>query len=389
MPRKKKKARGKKVALVDVVAVLLQKEEAQRAKLKKELKEYKSALPHHLWAVVLGFALYREQADSIEGAVKRCLELHPDAFSQKPYGTVGWNILEHRGYGRPPKTLGGQYVGELAIAEDLVAMPDGWGRFTYSAGTFRRREWFYHGPWDRGKFSGENGRWEHFGFVYRGSFLDGKRHGRGVNTKYYDGAQGCTYKGLWKEDLMHGKGTLLNGDGALIKSGTWEYGEFKQGDFYYSEHGEYRMYTGEFRPVLAGAFGSSQNLPYGKGKQFDKDGRVIQEGCWDGGRLVSGKKYDYTNETQHERVRGKGRAVVYEGCFGESCMACIRTVGNVCTLGQWGPGGFKDFPSAHSDPFIYEPARYEDLLRRYCTPSSRSSSLTPTSEGRFEGRFFS
>merc|ERR1719471_2565381 len=110
-------------------------------------------------------------------------------------------------------------------------------------------------------------------------------------VKWYDGERGPMYRGSFKEDLTHGEGTEWRADGALYKKGRWEYGDFLYGDCHYIDG---RKYVGHFRTVLVGAFNAAENVHYGKGKMYDKDGRLIHEDTWDGGRHISGKRYDYS-----------------------------------------------------------------------------------------------
>lgn len=382
--RKKKKFTGKKVALDDLDVVLREKEIQEREKLKAELNEYKSGLPSHLWALVVGFAFYKQEIADLGAACKRCLENYPDAFSNKVIGRMAWR------WKLPDRTIDGDYVGELSEDIGWGRQPDGWGTFSYNnewsghtwISNWKRRIYSYRGPWSEGKAEGDRGTWAHHGFHYEGSFFNGKRNGKGRLTKMYDGEVGSTYNGKWKQDMKHGEGEETRSNRRLLRKGRWEYDDFVYGTFQWPDGSQY---VGHFKTILVGPFGSENNTRHGKGKLFDPDGRLIAEGFWDGGKQHSGKKYEYV--TGARDLKKETNPVIYEGCLashnGSFRGACIRTKLGVCTLGQWGPSGFEDFPSAHSDPFIYEETRYEELLRQYCTPSSRSSSLTPTSEGRY------
>lgn len=104
---------------------------------------------------------------------------------------------------------------------------------------------------------------------YRGNFLDGKRHGYGIQiwkTKSYDGQ--------WYQNMIHGQGKLTWLSGACYT------GEFKNGRYngigcYVSESGT--KYVGKWK----------DGYKHGQGKQTWADGRIYQ------GNFVQNKRHGY------------------------------------------------------------------------------------------------
>lgn len=59
-----------------------------------------------------------------------------------------------------------------------------------------------------------------FGNVYKGDYLNGKRHGNGLLVY----ANGDSYKGEFHFDLPHGRGKYISNDGGNIYKGIWNKG---------------------------------------------------------------------------------------------------------------------------------------------------------------------
>lgn len=71
----------------------------------------------------------------------------------------------------------------------------------------------WRGSWSRDVLTGVGVYKGRTGDDYRGDFLDGKRHGRGVYTWKADGRR---YEGQWESDARHGDGVETYADGARL-----------------------------------------------------------------------------------------------------------------------------------------------------------------------------
>ena len=136
-------------------------------------------------------------------------------------------------------------------------------------------------------------------FLYRGTFENGKKHGKGIMIWFnYD-----VYEGEFKDDKMEGKGIL----------------------YYHSANGEYKKYEGEF----------VNNKKHGQGKVEFKNGDIY-EGEWKNDIREGVGEITYSEKDEGERTRyigdflnnhrtGKGKLIwrdgqLYEGDFVHDVM---------------------------------------------------------------------
>ena len=62
--------------------------------------------------------------------------------------------------------------------------------------------------------------------MYEGDFVNGKYEGHG--KFYFD--TGIYYIGEWKNNIMHGKGKLYDKEGQIMEEGIWNNGEYQFND---------------------------------------------------------------------------------------------------------------------------------------------------------------
>ena len=130
----------------------------------------------------------------------------------------------------------------------------------------------YKGMTSNGKPHGK-GKLVSHDLKYEGDFLDGKRHGNGI--QYWIGGlhEGESYLGEWKEDERDGYGIQIWPDG--------------------------RKYTGEWKNnrqngkgVLTNATGDTYNgyfkddQPNGEGAHTRSEGSIVHKGLWSNGKPV-------------------------------------------------------------------------------------------------------
>ena len=120
-------------------------------------------------------------------------------------------------------------------------------------------------------------KWED-GKVYKGEFLDGKRHGRG-SISYPDGS---TYDGEWLDDLRHGQGVYRYADGTQYQ-GNWVQGN--RNGLGMCQYSDGNKYEGEWQ----------NNLPHGAGSCKFAEGSV------------------YKGEFQEGRMHGFGTLYAADG----------------------------------------------------------------------------
>jgi hypothetical protein len=114
----------------------------------------------------------------------------------------------------------------------------------------------FHGTFnDEGNF--KHGKMTHLGRYdkngwYEGDFVDGMRNGRG--QLYEDGV---LFTGTWKDDLMHGKGTMVMPNGTTY-DGSWNERQF-DGSILYS-NGVKRQFVGQLDNDGKKAVGVSEDM---------------------------------------------------------------------------------------------------------------------------------
>jgi uncharacterized protein (TIGR02145 family) len=134
---------------------------------------------------------------------------------------------------------------------------------------------------------------------YTGDWKDGRRHGRGEFTQYFDTYDevdefklSATYIGDWQNDKQHGYGELINNmpSNSSVYKGNWENG-YKSGYGVEVAHEGYSTYDGNWRHGLYKGkgtltWGSHQFTgtwngvtKQGFGTYTDPDGNVL-EGVW-------------------------------------------------------------------------------------------------------------
>jgi len=117
--------------------------------------------------------------------------------------------------------------------------------------------------------------------IYRGQWLEGKRHGQG---ELYE-PDGSAYKGYWKNDLKHGKGKYIWSDGRVY-TGDWKDDRmWGKGTLVWADGGRY---TGDFVNGVKEGYGEYEyvnkakykggfkgDLMDGEGHYFSQSGRKI------------------------------------------------------------------------------------------------------------------
>jgi len=208
---------------------------------------------------------------------------------------------------------------------------NGFGVYIYNDGSI------YEGEWIKKKPNGQGRMTENGGAIYEGEFLDGEYYGFGVRTAP-DGTQkagmwennrfvgevntnsmkgeisgyttngygiwisddGSYYMGYWKDDKMHGQGTLYRSDG-VVCDGCWEQAKMNgYGKVTFAENDESgrAYYVGDIRNDEFTGFGTMVwkdgsvfygqfvgGLPNGQGVMIDtdKNGEKIS-GVWKDGQ---------------------------------------------------------------------------------------------------------
>lgn len=154
----------------------------------------------------------------------------------------------------------------------------------------------YKGEWLAGKMHGKGVLTMADGEVYEGAFNEGRRDGTG-KVKRADGAE---YEGLWRDDVYHGQGRYLSAKGNVYE-GEWHYGQLHDGSLKTKEW----TYVGEFEAMSPSGVGSTvyndgrvysghwyRGFKQGLGRMDHPDGK-IEFGFWDQGSLVRSGKKDF------------------------------------------------------------------------------------------------
>ena len=138
-------------------------------------------------------------------------------------------------------------------------------------------------PNGKGECSYDKGRG-----IYKGSWRDGERHGKGT----YTNRDGRKYVGEWKKGLRHGKGTNISSKG-IKYSGSWKDGMFHGQGKLTNPNGE--EYVGKWKN------GKEWNTKHTK-----KDGTLV-------GKYKKGEKiFGVLGRRLGDRYRGKYEGEWYE-----------------------------------------------------------------------------
>jgi hypothetical protein len=256
---------------------------------------------------------------------------------------------------------------------------------------------------------------EPIGGVYKGSTLQGLRHGRG---KYVYANPFFTYEGDWRKGLKHGKGKFSLGDGSVYEgefafgeidgwgTRTWPSGASYSGQFHQGEmHGtgtridsDGSQYEGHFventrhgRGKLMAADGSvydgafERNRQTGEGSLIAGDGAVYEGTFDDGSRHGTGTEHradgsSYTGEWESSLFHGHGTYTAAERVYrGEWERG--RPLGLASTLGlgsvilplvEGAPAS--EATEGDEDPPPTKPAKAAKGSKRSATPSSAHGS---------------
>ena len=98
---------------------------------------------------------------------------------------------------------------------------------------------------------------------YEGAFDNGQRYGMGYESF---GTGGAAYEGMFKNDVRHGRGTLVNSNGTRYEGG------FQNGE----KHGHGMQFGADGRKTSEGQF--RQGLRHGTSTIFNNDGSKAYEG---------------------------------------------------------------------------------------------------------------
>ncbi|CAM9605621.1 unnamed protein product [Scytosiphon promiscuus] len=176
----------------------------------------------------------------------------------------------------------GRYIGQATPDARLMCdIPHGRGSFFYNDGSV------YEGSWNRGNWEGQAVRTWPLGARYVGAFRDNLQHGKG-SLVLPNGGGG--YSGDWAFGFQHGKGMLTTPDGQTCE------GDFVEGN----PHGKGIMktpdgtvYEGDFENGLPHGKGVTTYLDgsryvgdfqdgemHGEGATFDAEGNELRKGMW-------------------------------------------------------------------------------------------------------------
>ena len=151
--------------------------------------------------------------------------------------------------------------------------------------------------------------------TYDGEFMNGKKHGHGVEQ----GTDGYAYHGHWSQGLYHGHGHLTKADGTVYQ-GSFHSGAFhghgslkKDGSNYDGQfcHGIYHgegLYTDVDKGVYKGTF--HYGLKHGDGIYTETNGNIYsgkwRKGCRDGMGMYSTSDGTYTGYWSRNLQSGHG-----------------------------------------------------------------------------------
>jgi hypothetical protein len=192
----------------------------------------------------------------------------------------------------------------------------------------------YTGMVEDNLYHGEGVLVEANGRRYEGSWVRGKRHGKGVF--YFKNQFNTVYTGEWKDDFMDGKGEIVSL--VLLYKGDFKRGVV-QGTGTLKNLDDGINYTGQFknglfdgRGTLIGRDGVTftgqfkNNKPHGRGIIRDKNNKVVYEGeVKEGTRHGAGVAYSPADGLQYhgffvrDRRHGDGVLKLENG----SWMECI------------------------------------------------------------------
>ncbi|MBF0274592.1 MAG: hypothetical protein HQK84_05105 [Nitrospinae bacterium] len=176
------------------------------------------------------------------------------------------------------------------------------GNCTTGYGTF---EWSnnnkYKGEWLNGKRHGKGVFTDGSGFEYNGEWENDKKHGKGVEKQL---PEFYVYEGDFKDGMRSGKGTAFYGNKSNKYTGDWENNK-RHGTgtmVWINDEGKIDRYEGEWKNDQRDGNGMRQyengityiggwknNLESGKGTLHFIDGSTY-EGVWEEGKLQ--RKYD-------------------------------------------------------------------------------------------------
>lgn len=154
----------------------------------------------------------------------------------------------------------------------------------------------YKGGWLAGRMHGRGVIALVDGDVYEGEFQYGRRDGQG-KVKRVDGAE---YDGMWKDDVYHGEGCYTSAKGNVYE-GEWRYGQLPEGrlitdDWTYEGQLDDMSPSGVGRTVYKdGKIYSGhwyKGYKQGLGRMEYPEGK-IDFGFWDQGSLVRSGKKDF------------------------------------------------------------------------------------------------
>ena len=131
--------------------------------------------------------------------------------TDQSYYIGNWHEARSEGLGIEMMADGSIYKGSF-----VAGRKEGKGLLETSRGTYSGR-FSQNLANGHGKFEGTNGQ------SYVGMWKNGKWHGQGSLTKR---SEGQTYIGEFKEGLMHGKIRVTDKHGRQVKAGTWQNGAF-------------------------------------------------------------------------------------------------------------------------------------------------------------------
>jgi len=118
--------------------------------------------------------------------------------------------------------------------------------------------------------------------IYKGQWLEGKRHGQG---ELYE-PDGSAYKGYWKNDMKNGKGKYIWSDGRVY-TGDWKDDKMHgKGTLVWADGSKY---TGDFVENIKEGFGEYEYINKAKYKGGFKNDLMDGEGIYisQGGRKVA------------------------------------------------------------------------------------------------------
>ena len=154
----------------------------------------------------------------------------------------------------------------------------------------------YKGEWLAGRMHGRGVLTSAGGDVYEGSFVEGRRCGNGKLVR----ADGSEYEGLWQDDRYHGQGRYVSPKGNVYEGG-WSYGSLPQGRLTNKDW----TYEGEFEDMSPSGVGVTtyndgrmyaghwyKGFKQGLGRMEHPGGKV-DFGFWDQGSLMRSGKKDF------------------------------------------------------------------------------------------------